>query len=93
MYRVLVKAYGLRFVINVTGKAGKFNLVPLLMALGSGLGLLSVATIVADIFLLYLTSEKKFYRELKELDYKNKEDNLTPPIKKESFTNLKQERI
>ncbi len=29
-YRVLVKAYGLRFIINVSGIAGKFNIIPLL---------------------------------------------------------------
>lgn len=29
-YRVLVKAYGLRFIINVSGTAGKFNIIPLL---------------------------------------------------------------
>ncbi len=29
-YRVLVKAYGLRFIINVSGLAGKFNIIPLL---------------------------------------------------------------
>ncbi len=25
-YRVLYKAYGLRFIINVSGRAGKFNI-------------------------------------------------------------------
>ena len=40
--RTLVKAYGIRFVIKVTGQAGKFNIVPLATTVGSGLALLAV---------------------------------------------------
>ena len=71
MHRILIKAFGLRFVISVSGKAGKFNVVPTLLTIGSGLGLLSVATIVADFFLLYCAKKRHFYHDLKELDYKN----------------------
>ncbi|CAF0928527.1 unnamed protein product [Brachionus calyciflorus] len=94
LYRILVKAYGLRFVINVSGKAGKFNFVPLLITIGAGLGLLSVATIVADFFLLYLTSKKNFYRELKELDSRNKVNLVASTSnmnKNPSFTDLTQD--
>ena len=35
------KAYGLSFIIKVTGRAGKFNIVPLLINIGSGIGLLA----------------------------------------------------
>ena len=31
-YRVLVKAFGLRFIINVSGQAGKFDIVPLMIS-------------------------------------------------------------
>ena len=44
MQRDLIKAYGLRFIIKVTGKAGKFSLVPLLLNLGSGVGLLAIVS-------------------------------------------------
>ena len=71
-YRTLIKAYGLRFLVEVYGKAGKFSPITLLITLGAGIGLLSVATIVADFILLNITKKRKFYRELKELDYKNK---------------------
>ena len=64
-YRLLHKAYGIRFLITVTGIAGKFNVVPTLLTVGSGLGLLSVATIVADIALLYVATKRKFYHDLK----------------------------
>jgi hypothetical protein len=45
--------------------------VPLLLTTGSGLGLLSLATIIADCVLLNLTSKKEFYQKLKLHDYKN----------------------
>lgn len=35
-YRELYKAFGLRFIIQVTGKAGKFDFVPLLLTIGAG---------------------------------------------------------
>lgn len=69
-YRYLVKAYGIRFIISVTGKAGKFNFVSLLLNIGAGVGLLSVATIAADFILLNFTNKKDFYRDIKKLDYK-----------------------
>ena len=42
--RDLIKATGIRFVIKVTGQAGKFNVVPLLLNIGSGLGLLAIVS-------------------------------------------------
>lgn len=64
-YRTLVKAFGLRFIIQVSGKAGKFNFIPFFTTVGSGIGLLSVATLVADCMLLNLTKKRKFYQQLK----------------------------
>ena len=43
-YRDLIKAYGLRFVVNVDGQAGKFSFVPLVLNLGSGLALLAIVS-------------------------------------------------
>jgi len=42
LYRDLFKAYGLRFIIKVSGEAGKFAIVPLLLNIGSGIGLLAI---------------------------------------------------
>lgn len=61
--RTLTKAFGLRFIINVVGKAGQFNAIPLLLAIGSGLGLLSLSSLVADCYL-----------QVKALRTKNKDD-------------------
>ena len=38
---MLYKAYGLRFIINVSGTAGKFNIIPLMLTIGAGIGLMS----------------------------------------------------
>jgi len=44
LYRDLVKAFGIRFIIKVTGKAGKFGIIPLLLNIGSGIGLLAIVS-------------------------------------------------
>ena len=72
MHRLLTKAYGLRFIITVTGQAGKFSFLPVILTLGSGLGLLSLATIITDLILLNMTKKKEFYKQIKEFDYKEK---------------------
>lgn len=43
--RTLVKAYGIRFVVEVRGQGGKFNILPTLLNIGSGLALLGVVTL------------------------------------------------
>lgn len=43
-YRDLIKSYGIRFIINVNGQAGKFNMVPLILNLASGLALLTIVS-------------------------------------------------
>jgi len=44
LYRDLFKAYGIRFIIKVSGEAGKFAIVPLLLNIGSGVGLLAIVS-------------------------------------------------
>lgn len=34
--RNLIKAYGLRFIITVTGKAGAFDFIPFFLTIGAG---------------------------------------------------------
>lgn len=72
-YRVLYKAFGLRFIINVSGTAGRFDLVPLLLTIGAGLGLMSLSVVVADCVMLHCTKKKKLYQQVKELEV-NKDD-------------------
>ncbi|XP_042298310.1 P2X purinoceptor 5 [Sceloporus undulatus] len=39
-FRTLIKAYGIRFDVMVNGKAGKFNIIPTIINVGSGLALM-----------------------------------------------------
>ena len=49
-FRHLFKAYGIRFVIKVSGDAGKFSIVPLLLNIGSGIGLLAIVSSLVLLF-------------------------------------------
>uniref|UniRef100_A0A2D4P485 Uncharacterized protein n=1 Tax=Micrurus surinamensis TaxID=129470 RepID=A0A2D4P485_MICSU len=70
-YRTLIKAYGIRFDIMVFGKAGKFNIIPTMINIGSGFALFGVTTILCDIIVLYFMKKRYFYREKK---YKHVDD-------------------
>ncbi|XP_017570386.1 P2X purinoceptor 5 [Pygocentrus nattereri] len=64
-YRSLYKVYGIRFDIMVNGQAGKFNIIPTVVNIGSGLALLGAGVFICDMILLYMTSTSSFYRERK----------------------------
>uniref|UniRef100_A0A673UU61 Purinergic receptor P2X 4 n=1 Tax=Suricata suricatta TaxID=37032 RepID=A0A673UU61_SURSU len=70
-HRTLIKAYGIRFDIIVFGKAGKFDIIPTMINIGSGLALLGVATVLCDVIVLYCMKKRFYYREKK---YKYVED-------------------
>ncbi|XP_013395825.1 P2X purinoceptor 4 isoform X2 [Lingula anatina] len=66
--RTLIKAWGIRFVITVSGKGGKFSIAPTLRNIGAGLALMAMASVVCDIVLRiwYRSSfEKEKYNEAK----------------------------
>ena len=65
--RTLYKAYGILFVIEVEGKAGKFNAIPTFLSLGAGFALLGLATVICDIIVLYCARDKLVYRDKKYL--------------------------
>ena len=44
-YRTLFKAYGIKFIMSVTGEAGKFNAEPFFINIGSGMALLSIVSV------------------------------------------------
>ncbi|XP_078083809.1 P2X purinoceptor 4-like [Mustelus asterias] len=69
--RTLFKAYGIRFEVEVFGHAGKFNIIPTMINVGSGLALLGMATILCDIIVLYFLKKSNYYKEKK---YKYVED-------------------
>ncbi|CAF2379152.1 unnamed protein product [Rotaria sp. Silwood2] len=61
--RSLTKAYGLRLIICVSGKAGKFDFITLTLNTGSIVGIFGLATFVCDIILLNLTKKASLYRD------------------------------
>lgn len=73
--RTLYKAYGIRFVVLVQGRGGKFNIVPLLLNVGSGLALLGLTTVICDIIVLYLNKDKEYYQEKKYIQVTAKDGN------------------
>ncbi|KAL7838105.1 hypothetical protein AOLI_G00265090 [Acnodon oligacanthus] len=64
-YRSLYKVYGIRFDIMVNGQAGKFNIIPTVVNIGSGFALMGAGVFVCDVILLYMMSTSSFYRERK----------------------------
>ncbi|CAF2985014.1 unnamed protein product [Rotaria socialis] len=61
--RALTKAYGLRLIICVSGKAGKFDFITLTLNTGSLIGIFGMATFFCDIILLNLTKKASLYRD------------------------------
>lgn len=60
--RTLTKAYGLRLIIAVSGKAGRFHFITLTLNTGSLVGIFGLATFFCDIILLHLSKRSQFYR-------------------------------
>lgn len=61
--RSLTKAYGLRFIVSVSGKAGKFDFITLTLNTGSLVGIFGLATFFCDIILLHLSRKASIYRD------------------------------
>ncbi|XP_061658774.1 P2X purinoceptor 5 isoform X2 [Syngnathoides biaculeatus] len=64
-FRTLYKVYGIRFDIMINGQAGKFNIIPTIIAIGSGVALLGIGAFVCDMILLYMMNTSSFYRNKK----------------------------
>ncbi|KAG7516464.1 P2X purinoceptor 1 isoform X1 [Solea senegalensis] len=63
--RTLLKVFGIRLDIIVQSLARKFDIIPTLTAIGSGVGIFGVATVVCDLVLLYLLPKREFYKNMK----------------------------
>lgn len=82
-YRNLFKVYGVRFVVLVSGTGVKFDIKNLATNLGSGLAMLSVAAVVADILLVYILPKRALYKQVKvkEMEkYIDETDNEVPEM-------------
>ncbi|KAK0136228.1 P2X purinoceptor 1 [Merluccius polli] len=63
--RTLYKVFGIRLDIIVQSLARKFDIIPTLTAIGSGVGIFGVATVVCDLVLLHLLPKRKYYKDMK----------------------------
>ncbi|CAF2712796.1 unnamed protein product [Rotaria sp. Silwood2] len=61
-FRTLTKAYGLRFIITISGNAGKFNFITLTLNIGSLIGIFGIATFVSDIIVFHASKRAGVYR-------------------------------
>ncbi|XP_012581624.1 PREDICTED: P2X purinoceptor 5 isoform X1 [Condylura cristata] len=64
-FRTLIKAYGIRFDVMVVGKAGKFNIIPTIINVGSGVALMGIGSFFCDLVLIYFIKKSHFYRDKK----------------------------
>ncbi|CAF1346270.1 unnamed protein product [Adineta ricciae] len=67
-FRTLTKAFGLRFIISVSGQAGRFDIITLSLNIGSLIGILGLATVLCDIVALYVHGQSEVYRQQKFQD-------------------------
>ena len=65
--RTLIKAYGIKFLLNVSGKAGKFDLKNTVILIVTGLGLLGLANVLCDFVLLH--GSHRYSKDIMEKKY------------------------
>ncbi|XP_039676889.1 P2X purinoceptor 5-like isoform X1 [Perca fluviatilis] len=75
-FRSLFKVYGVQFNVMVHGKAGKFNIIPTAINVGSGLALMGAGAFFCDLILLYLMKKGNSYRERKFEGYKYEKQHM-----------------
>ncbi|XP_077152610.1 P2X purinoceptor 1-like [Ranitomeya variabilis] len=63
--RTLFKVFGIRFDILVNGEGGKFDIIPTMTTIGSGIGIFGVATVLCDLMLLHVLPKRNYYKEKK----------------------------
>ncbi|KAG7224505.1 hypothetical protein INR49_015029 [Caranx melampygus] len=70
--------------------ARKFDIIPTLTAIGSGVGIFGVATVVCDLVLLYLLPKREFYKNMKfkYTDTQSQHDNESLALDTKAYYNL-----
>lgn len=51
--------------IHKHGKAGKFDIIPTMTTIGSGIGIFGVATVLCDLLLLHILPKRHYYKQKK----------------------------
>ncbi|XP_077168141.1 P2X purinoceptor 1 [Paroedura picta] len=81
--RTLYKVFGIRFDILVNGKAGKFDIIPTMTTIGSGIGIFGVASVLCDLLLLHFLPKRDYYKQKK---FKYAEQDSLKPAKEEAIS-------
>lgn len=79
--RTLMKIFGLRIEIIVHGLARKFDIIPTLMTIGSGVGIFGVANVICDLMLLHLLPKKNLYKYMKFKSVQEEKDDKVDQTK------------
>lgn len=58
LYRDLWKIYGMKIIVTITGEGRTFDFITTMIAIGSGVGLFGVATLVSDLILRLFVKDK-----------------------------------
>ena len=64
-FRYLRQAYGLRFLIESTGRGRRFDWATIVVKLGSTAALIGLATVFVDFMSLYILPKKEVYQKMK----------------------------
>ena len=88
--RTLIKAYGMKFLINVNGNAGKFDVTKTITIVVTGLGLMGLANILCDFVLL--KSSNKYRETIAEKKFEQIDTNLGDEEVMQGLKNLLQRR-
>jgi hypothetical protein len=75
--RQLIKHYGIRILIILSGTGGRWDPAAFFTNIGSGIGLLAVATLVADFVACNILGQKELYEKAKFRPVEINEDGTT----------------
>ena len=84
--RTLLKSYGLKFLLNVTGNAGKFDITKTVIILVTGLGLMGLSNLFCDFLLINCSS--KVRKQVLDKKYEEIETKLNEKVLAENLVNL-----
>ncbi|CAF1358833.1 unnamed protein product [Didymodactylos carnosus] len=85
-YRTLVKLYGIRFIVTVTGQGGRFDAMNLFLAIGSGIGFLAITSIICDFILLHIHRNREKFNTTKFTIYASNGTSGLQPHHSSSFS-------
>ncbi|XP_069827244.1 P2X purinoceptor 1 isoform X2 [Dendropsophus ebraccatus] len=91
--RILFKVFGIRFDILVNGQGGKFDIIPTMTTIGSGIGIFGVATVVCDLMLLHVLPKRNYYKEKKFKCAKSEKKTLSKDDSSPYVNNIQQENL